>query len=253
MYPHAAREDTVAEQGSLRRAFRHSWKTVLICVVAGVVVMAALHTVRKTQYQATAEVFIAEQDLNSLVLGVPISSDPQRDVSNDLQLASSVSYYQAVAQQLARPGFNYQDVQSNLSVTNSGLDDILKFTSAGTTADQATKLANVAVSAYATYRAQVLSGPITSSLSSAGGTTAQTQRLQLLSRLTRNAVIISRAGTATPQATLSRDLSLGLIAGLVVGLLLMALREAIPRFGPEPEQAPRDEASNSIQLRRVRS
>jgi hypothetical protein len=223
---------------------------VLVCVLAGLLVMGVLHVIRKTQYQATAEVFIAEQDLNSLVLGVPITSDPQRDVSNDLQLASSVGYYQAVAADLHRRDFDYQSVSSNLDVTNSGLDDILKFAATGATAAQATQLADVAVSAYSTYRAQVLSGPITSSLASTPGTSAQANRLRLLSRLTRNAVIVSRAQTATPQATLSRDLSVGFIAGLVVGLLLMAVREAIPRLGPAVEPATKPAAPDPIRLRR---
>jgi capsular polysaccharide biosynthesis protein len=243
----------MAEPGPLRLAWRRSRLTVLLCVVAGLVVMGALHVVRKAQYQAVAEVYIAEQDLNSLVLGVPISSDPQRDVSNDLQLAASVSYYQAVAAALKRPGFDYQSVQQNLSVTNNGLDDILKFTATGDTATRATQLANTAVGAYSTYRAQVLSGPIISSLADTTGTSADAKRLQLLSRLTRNAVIVSRAQTATPQATLSRDLSVGFIAGLVVGLLLMALREALPRLGPEPEPAVPPAPRDSIHLRRPSS
>lgn len=219
------------------RALRRSWLTLLVCAVAGVVVMAIVHETRATQYQAVSEVYIAEQDLNALVLGVPITSDPQRDIANDLSLASSINFNQAVAQRLGRRGFGYRDVESNLSVTNDGTNDILTFTATGNTAQQAVTLANTAVTAYDAYRAQILSQPILSSLASGGHTVTDAQRLELLARLNQNAVVISRAQNATQQASLSKDLAIGLIVGLVVGLLIMAVREAVPVLSPDPDVA----------------
>lgn len=223
--------------GALMRALRRSWLTLLVCAVAGIVVMGIVHVTRGARYQAASEVYIAEQDLNALVLGVPITSDPQRDIANDLQLASSINFNQAVAQRLGWRGYDYRDVESDLSVSNSGQDDILTFTATGDTGPRAVELANTAVTTYDAYRAQVLSQPILTSLSAGGHSVTDAQRLQLIARLNQNAVVISRAQTSSRQAGLAKDLGIGLIVGLVVGLLIMAAREAVPVLTPDPDVA----------------
>jgi capsular polysaccharide biosynthesis protein len=218
-------------QSQLAAAFRRSWLVILVCVIVGVAVMGILHSARKAQYTSSSDVYIAEQDLSSLVLGVGISDDPNRDIANDLQLAQSINYQAAVGKDFGH-GYDQKTVESHLDVTNDGEDDVLKFTTTAPNGPDAVRLANVAVSVYSGYRASVLSQPIISALEAGGASVSSTKKLNLLKKLNENTVIISRAQTATPQATLSKDLAIGLIAGLVVGLLIMALREAVPRLSP---------------------
>jgi capsular polysaccharide biosynthesis protein len=205
----------VQQQSQLLAALKRSWVVILVCVIVGLAIMGVLHSARKAQFTATSDVYIAEQDLSSLVLGVGISDDPNRDIANDLQLATSINYQANVATQYAKAsglGYDQKEVEAHLAVTNDGLDDVLKFTATAGSGHQATLLANTAVASYGSYRAQVLSQPIISALEAGGATVSNTKRLNLLKRLNENAVIISKAKTAAPEATLSKDLAIGGLA-----------------------------------------
>jgi tyrosine-protein kinase len=215
-------------------------------VVAGIAYAASL--TQSKQYEASADVFVASNALQSTVGNTPIlSSDPDRVLATQAQVARTPEVAKRAAAKADVPGVTPASILSDSTVTPGSGEDILTFSV--TNSDQATavKLTNAYAEAYVAYRHDLDTKATVEAkkqidrriqqLKAQGGTAVKAipQLTNKSERLNTQAIQGGQNATLGQPATSAaqtqprpvRNAFLGGILGILLGIGLVFLRDAL--------------------------
>lgn len=226
---------------AFKAALRRSAALIAFLVLLGAAAVVALRHVQGPQYQASARVLIANQNLAEALTGTqPSFVDPQRIEQTARALADSPELYVRAARATGGSLGTGGALKSATSVS-TGADNILTFSSSSDDPKRAIAIANLVANGYIGWRSEVLGRAIRqaiadvrqklqSGLPVANATDLRKQQntLELMQTLNSDATLVDRATSAVKtRPTPIRDGLLGASIGLVIALLLVAAREAI--------------------------
>jgi succinoglycan biosynthesis transport protein ExoP len=231
---------------------------IVICVP---LVTAAVVSVQKPQYRASADVLLRAESVSTTLALVPATIDGQ-DPQRLLDTQSRLARLPAVANEAIASGglrLSTAEFLSDSAVSTDPNDDILTFAGTGAAPNQAIRLANAYARTYTRYRSSLDRQPVAQALetlrarlqklrvtgdtgsSSLYGSllTQQRQLLAIQALPSQAAIVVALATTATQTAP---RLKVGIIVGLVSGMLLALaaalLREAIDKRPRSAEELP---------------
>jgi succinoglycan biosynthesis transport protein ExoP len=219
---------------------RRSLPLVLLLTALGAFAVNAIRQLQGPRYEAVARVLISGSSQPGVTGGDSTLEDPRRVAATAQALASSSSVYRiAAAKGIGAAGA----LKEATTVSSSGEDDLLSFTSSASRQQQAIRIVNGVAQAYAEYRGQLAANiaadaatRVQSTLASLAPTDPdrralqkQLDQLRLQQRLkTSDTVVVDPANTAgmtSPRPL--RDTVLGLSIGLIISLIVVALRTAV--------------------------
>ena len=236
----------------LRVLSRRKWivlQAIVIVPLAAVLLSLRQHAL----YQSSADVLLRYQTLPSALSGIsdpnatPFSNNPQQVHDTQIQLARLPVVAKQAADALPKSGVDGSSLLADSSVSSVGDTDLLRFTVTEPSATLAEQLATTYAKAYTSYRKQIDTTAVTTSLrdlarridelqtvgtrqalANANTLQGRADQLRTLLALERsNAVLVREASGATkvrPRPTRYGLLGLGL--GIVLGIGLAFLRDA---------------------------
>jgi capsular exopolysaccharide synthesis family protein len=242
---------------TLRDLLRIAWRRKVLLLVTAMVVplTAAALSLRSTpSYDASAQVVLTQQDLGSLLEGLPnasgTSGDPQRDAETQASVALAPQIANAaVAEAKPGGGMTGDDLLAASNVTAADAADILTFDVIDKNPARAARLVNAYAHQYTVYRANsdasALQAVINSvqkklaTLDAAGekGSALYSAYEDRFTQLSTLVTLQQPAARVFQQATadsasqsgskVERNIVLGLIVGLVLGFALAFLLESL--------------------------
>src|SRR4051794_39677794 len=242
--------------GSYLRAVRAHLVLVIAITVAAGIAALAWGQLRTPSYETSAQMLVTPISADdSTYLGLPLvrdTGDPPRTLQTAATLIDSPRAAQLTAQRLG-PGWTQRRVDHAISVTPQGQSSIVDVTATGTSAAQASRIANTYARAVIDARRQTLKPLIDRAVAT---TRAQLSRLpatapskQTLSERVRQlenvldgdpTISISQSAARPDSASgISRALVfvLALIAGLVLGTVAALMLDLLrPRRLSEEEE-----------------
>jgi succinoglycan biosynthesis transport protein ExoP len=226
---------------ALKAAVRRAVPLVIVCAVAGIVVVNLQKQLAGPVYSASASVLLDNRGLAEILTETQAPYvDPRRESENALALARATELYERVAaanRALGSPG----SIRGLVSVTGDPDSDVISFTATGSDPERVTDVANAVAHGYVDYRSQTYDqDAIDAAISrlrdrqreSPNDTQTRTllERLEILRTIsagTPDAAVINEAtGAAKIAPNPVRDSILGAAIGIVVALLLAGAREA---------------------------
>jgi len=245
---HAGSTRATTLRDYLRVARRRKW-IIAQAVVLVPLVAVALSLHQRTMYRASAEVLLATQNVANQLNGI---NDPTLTLDADrrAQTQADLARVPDVARQaltLAGLRRSVDDFLSHSSATAKTNADLLELSAEDHDPAVARRLATAYARAFSHYRAQLDTAPYVSAKRRANAQLAEMaaahartsdayqaltrkrdQLDQIIALLTRNAVPVKSADTATKvQPRPVRNGILGLLLGIVLGVALAFLREAL--------------------------
>jgi tyrosine-protein kinase len=231
-------------------------------VAATTVIVAVLAVIfslqQDSRYSASAEVFVT-QSVENAVAGIPVlSSDPQRVIATQAEVARVPRVADSVAEEVDEEGVTPEAVLANSSAIPNQEADVLTFEVTWGDRELATRLTNAYAQAYLDYRQELDTGSIQKaqeqlqnqldSIQEIGGSDTQvanlleeSQRLRTMETLRASSTSLGRPATSAEQVQPRpiRNGLLGAFLGLMLGISLVFGREALNtriRSGQEIEE-----------------
>ncbi len=235
----------------LATILRRRARSIVLLALVAMAAALAFSLLQTRQYTATAGVLFRQQNLAQTLLGasaLPPSSDPTRQASTDLTLASLPSIAEQAGKTIA-PSLSREQVQHKISISATSESDVVDVAATDRKPARAAAIAN-------SYAAQVVQAQRTTDREALSAAKAQVQaQLTALGRArqhsaeaqaliareqqltvvaslqTGEAEIVQPALTPTSPSspTTVRNAVLGLLVGLVLGIALAFVREGSDR------------------------
>jgi polysaccharide biosynthesis transport protein len=215
-------------------------------VVAGIAF--AISLTQSKQYEASADVFVASNGLQSTVGNTPIlSTDPDRVLATQAQVARTPQVADIAAESAKVSGVTGDSLLGDSTVTAGAGEDILTFSVTGSDPDEAEKLVNSYAQAYIQYRHRLDTKATVEArkqidrkiaeLKAQGGTeakaipalTAKSERLRTQATLGGQNATLGQPATSAAQIQPRpvRNAFLGGVLGIILGIGLVFLRDAL--------------------------
>jgi succinoglycan biosynthesis transport protein ExoP len=228
-------------------ALRRGLPIVLVTtiVVAAAAVLVSLQ--QGPEYEASANVFVSTNNVNSTIANLPIlSTDPQRVLDTQALVARVDAVARIAVKKADVPGITPDELLAQSSVTSDPNADILIFTVTNPDSDTARKLADAYAQAYLSYRThqdlgsikharqgleqqikelQSTSHPDPQVLSDLEGRDEQLRTAELVQK--GNVSLGAPASASQTQPKPVRNGFLGGILGIVLGIALVFVRDAL--------------------------
>ena len=227
---------------------RRKW--IVLSVTVLFVLGAAGYSLLKTPvYQASTDVLLTQDPSSSLtgVQSLDLSTQPDRFVQTQANLARGSEIAQRVIAQLRLQGTSVQDFLNHSSVSAVPNANVLSFAYQSTSADVATSVASAYAGQYIAFRHQLERDALEATrrqvqaqidqLAATGDTRSalyaslvdKERQLATMEALQSTDVYVVRTSNSAVQVSPRpvRDVLLGFVLGLVVGIGLAFLREAL--------------------------
>ena len=228
---------------ALKAAFRRSLPLIVGLILLGIVAVNVFKAVQGPRYEANARVLISTTPLLSIITDTQSNFvDPQRIQATAVGIAQSPRVYAIAASESDEEFGDEGALRSATRVTGDEASDLVTFSAATDDVDTAIGIANSVAGAFLTFRDELSTEQIESTLDGLRSRLAtlpagSSERAQLETQLARLEVLqgnasddqlIQRASSADQTSpALVKDSLVGFAIGLIVSLLLVALREAI--------------------------
>jgi succinoglycan biosynthesis transport protein ExoP len=235
----------------LATILRRRARSIALLALVAMAAALAFSLLQTRQYTATAGVLFRQQNLDQTLLGtsaLPPSSDPTRQASTDLTLASLPTIAEQAGKAIV-PSLSREQVQRKISISSTSESDVVNVAATDRAPARAAAIANAyaaqVVQAQRTTDREALSaaraqlqaqltalGAARQNSAEAKALTARLQQLTVVASLqTGEAEIVQPALTPTSPSspTTPRNVVLGLLVGLVLGVALALVREGSDR------------------------
>jgi Mrp family chromosome partitioning ATPase/capsular polysaccharide biosynthesis protein len=229
-------------------AGRRKWLLLLPLIVTPVVAVAFSLSQPK-KFEATANVFVTQQNLGAEVAGIQSAQeDPARYTQTQAQLARSSDVAQAAIALARVRGATAGDLLSHSDVVANNNADALKFVVDWATPGAAQALVDAYARAFTTYKQQLDTASIASARDQIlarlavlkktkqtggalyGSLVAKEQQLRTLQLLQTSTSVVSPSRSASQVApTPKRSALLGVLFGLLIGVTSAFVWEALDR------------------------
>jgi Mrp family chromosome partitioning ATPase len=226
---------------ALKAAARRAVPLVIVCAIAGIVVVNLQKQLAGPVYEASARVLHSNVDLAQILTETQAPFvDPTREQENALALARSSGLYRQVARE--NPGLGTAgEIRGMVDVSGDSDSDVMTFSATGDDQQRVTDVANAVAAGYVVYRSNSIDQEavdnairtLRARLRESGDdpqTEALLERLEILRSIsagTPDARVINEAtgpGRISPNPV--KDSILGAAIGIVVALLIAGAREA---------------------------